>query len=185
MIETIKDVRANRVVLFSTVDVFEDSRGKTESSSIGFEPLAGYGRNRRFLEKRVQEIWPDALIIRLPGLVGPGLQKNALFDLKALNQVEKLNPEDVFQFYPMVNVSHDMHLALKANLRVAHLVSEPISLGRIAVDVFRVNLASSTERPAVYYDLQTGHSEIFGGFGNYTYSARESLTAIRAFAQAV
>lgn len=185
MIESIENIRANRVVLFSTVDVFGDSRGKTETATDGFELVPGYGSNRRILEKRVQEIWPDALILRLPGLVGPGLQKNALFDLKALNQVEKLNPEDVFQFYPMVNISKDMLLALRANLTVAHLVSEPISLGQIALDVFGMHLPQSSIRPPVYYDLQSIQSEVFGGLGRYTYSARESLTAIRAFAQAV
>lgn len=184
MIKSIEQVQANRVVLFSTVDVFQDSRGKTESATSGFETIAAYGSNRRYLEKRTHEIWPDALVIRLPGLVGPGLQKNALFDLKSLNQVEKLNPSDVFQFYPMVNLAHDMNLALNGNLKVAHLVAEPIELGRIALDVFGINLPAISTRPPMHYDLQTTHSEIFGGSGRYTYSARESLTAIRAFAQA-
>jgi hypothetical protein len=38
------------------------------------------------------------------------------------------------------------------------------------------------DRPA-RYDMRTVHAGLFGGSGHYQYSARESLQAIRAYAQ--
>ena len=37
--------------------------------------------------------------------------------------------------------------------------------------------------PAATYDLQTKHAQVFGASGGYQYSARETILAVRAYAQ--
>lgn len=76
----IEKIRPRKLVLISTVDVYAYPQGVDESTPADFEQPQAYGRNRARLEKMVHERWPDALIVRLPGLFGKGLKKNFLYD---------------------------------------------------------------------------------------------------------
>ena len=51
-----------------------------ENAEIEIEGLQAYGYNRYQLECWVRENYPDALIIRLPGLYGINLKKNFIYD---------------------------------------------------------------------------------------------------------
>ena len=74
-------VEAKRVVLISTIAVFDDaSAGYTESRAV-YEASKAYGRNRRELEELVAGRFAHAQVVRLPALFGPGLKKNFVFDL--------------------------------------------------------------------------------------------------------
>lgn len=74
-------IAPQKLVLISTVDVYQTPRGCDEDTPADLDNPAAYGRNRARLERRVRERFPDALIVRLPGLFGPGLKKNFLYDL--------------------------------------------------------------------------------------------------------
>ena len=176
-------VRAQQVILVSTVDVFPDSRGMDEQSPIEAARLTAYGRNRLWLERHIAGRFERTLIVRLPGLVGPGLRKNAIFDLLNDNNLHMIDGRGVFQFYPMVNLWSDLSKALAAALSVVHLPGEPISVAEIAAQGFGRPFDNTLERPPAQYDLQTRHAEVLGGAGRYLYSKRESLMAIRAYAQ--
>lgn len=180
----LEQVQARRFVLISTVDVFADSRGADEASDPDAAPTGAYGRNRRWLEQWVADRFPLALIVRLPGLVGPGLRKNAIFDLHNDNNVSAIDSRGVYQFYPMVNLWADLRTALEADLRLVHLTAEPVSVADVAGEGFGRDFDNRVEgrEPAVY-DLRTRHAALFGGAGDYQYSRRDSIMAIRAYAQ--
>jgi hypothetical protein len=176
-------VEAEQFILISTVDVFPDSRGANESTPIEAERLTAYGKNRLWLERHVTSRFARSLIVRLPGLVGPGLRKNAVFDFLNDNNLHAIDHRGVFQFYPMVNLWADLQLALGAGLSVVHLPAEPLSIREVAEEGFGRPFENVLERPPASYDLQTQHAAVFGGEGVYAYSKRESLMAIRAYAQ--
>ncbi|MCD7895202.1 MAG: hypothetical protein LUG50_00835 [Planctomycetaceae bacterium] len=74
-------IAPRKLVLISTIDVFHEPINVDEYSSIDLNMLHPYGKNRRLLEIMVTKYFPDALIVRLPGLFGFGLKKNFLYDL--------------------------------------------------------------------------------------------------------
>jgi len=78
--DNITKIRPGNVVLISTIDVFKVPKGVDENSAIETENLQAYGYNRYQLELWVREHYPDALIIRLPGLFGKNLKKNFIYD---------------------------------------------------------------------------------------------------------
>lgn len=78
--ENIKKISPKKLVLISTIDVFKNPVEVDEDSQIESEDLQAYGKNRRLLEIWVRENFPDALIIRLPGLFGKNLKKNFIYD---------------------------------------------------------------------------------------------------------
>lgn len=171
-------------ILISTVDVFADSRGADEASVPDEIDLGAYGRNRLWLERFVVGRFKRALVVRLPGLVGPGLRKNAVFDLLNHNNLHMIDHRAVFQFYPMASLWWDIRRALAADLSLVHLTAAPLSMGEVAREGFGVEFANVVEgRTPAAYDLRSRHAELLGGSGPYTCSARESLTAIRAYAQ--
>ncbi len=78
--ENIRRIRPRRLVLISTIDVFKDPAGADEDTEIVTEGLHPYGYNRYRLEEWVRADYPDALIIRLPGLFGQNIKKNFIYD---------------------------------------------------------------------------------------------------------
>lgn len=176
-------VRCGHFVLISTVDVFSSPVGCDESTPVDEHGLHPYGLHRRWLEKFVAERFPRHLIVRLPGLVGPGLRKNILFDLHHGNNISAIDSRSAFQFYPMVNLWTDLSIAMETVIDLIHLTAEPITVADAARLGFGRELHQEVVEWPACYDMQSRHAALFGGSGRYQYSARESLTAIRSYAQ--
>ena len=175
-------VRCRRFVLVSTVDVFQQPEGQDESALP--DATQPYGRHRLDFETWARSHFEGTIVVRLPGLVGPCLRKNALFDLAHRHRLEHLDPRAVFQFYPMVNLWSDLQVAIDAGLESLHLTAAPLELGHIAREAFGIGLPPLPEAGVPpRYDLRSRHAQRFGGQGGYTYDARESMLAIRAYAQ--
>lgn len=78
--ENIRKIDPQKLVLISTVDVFRSPVGVDENSAVDTEGLHTYGYDRYMLEVWVRENYPDALIVRLPGLFGKNIKKNFIYD---------------------------------------------------------------------------------------------------------
>ncbi|MDE6621916.1 MAG: NAD(P)-dependent oxidoreductase [Lachnospiraceae bacterium] len=85
--KNIKAINPQRLVLISTIDVYQNPVGVDETDSVllggkggmdnGVQP---FGLNRYYLEAWVRKNYPDALIIRLPGLYGYNMKDNFIYD---------------------------------------------------------------------------------------------------------
>lgn len=78
--ENITKINPKQLVLISTIDVFKIPKDVNENSEINTDNLHAYGYNRYQLEQWVREKYPNALIIRLPGLFGKNIKKNFIYD---------------------------------------------------------------------------------------------------------
>lgn len=131
--ENIAKMDPKKLVLISTIDVFKVPKDVDELSEIDTIDLHAYGLNRYRLEQWVREKYPDALIIRLPGLFGKNLKKNFIYDyinvipfmLKEakLFELSQKDP-DLMNYYQLqdngffkVNVSDDHKEPLKNKFR--------------------------------------------------------------------
>lgn len=184
LIAHLGSIKADRFVLISTVDVFRDPRGVDEESDVPEEGLHAYGLHRRLLERFVEETFSNRLIVRLPGLVGPGLRKNVVFDLLNHNSLDAVDSRAIFQFYPMVNLWYDVGAALDAGLELIHLTAEPVSVADVAAYGFGLEFSNTLDRTPPVYDMRTRHATVAGRVGDYQYSARDTIQAVRTYAQA-
>jgi dTDP-4-dehydrorhamnose reductase len=183
LIAHLKTIQCKAFILISTVDVFKDSMGVDEDTPVDEAGLHAYGLHRRLLEKFVESHFPNHLIVRLPGLVGPGLRKNVIFDFLNDNNLNAIDSRAVFQFYPMVSLWYDIQTALNAGLKLVHLTAEPISVADVSKKGFgRVYDHTLPNVPATY-DMRSIHAQVFGATGHYQYSTRETILAVRAYAQ--
>ncbi|MFL9611365.1 NAD-dependent epimerase/dehydratase family protein [Methylobacillus sp. Pita2] len=183
LINHLRTIKCKKFILISTVDVFKEPIGVDESTPVDESGLHAYGLHRRLLEKFVEQHFQSHLIVRLPGLVGPGLRKNVIFDFLNNNNLHAIESRGIFQFYPMINLWYDIQMALNAGLSLVHLTAEPISVADVSLQGFGRPFIQTLENPPARYDMQTRHAQIFGSLGQYQYSTRETIQAIRAYAQ--
>ena len=131
--ENISKINPKTLVLISTIDVFKNPKGVDENTAIDIENLHPYGYNRYQLELWVREKYPDALIIRLPGLFGKNIKKNFIYDYinlipfmlkeEKFNELAERDPELKDYYTPQdngfykVNVSDDDKEVLKDKFR--------------------------------------------------------------------
>ena len=66
---------------------------------------------------------------------------------------------------------------------MVHLATEPVTVSDVALQAFGKSFDNTLSLAPVYYDMHTNYAEIFGVTGHYQYKARESILAIRAYAQ--
>ena len=64
--ENIKKINPKKLVLISTIAVYDETNGKNEKSTINKSKTSIYGKNRLMLEELVRKEYPNALMIRLP-----------------------------------------------------------------------------------------------------------------------
>lgn len=183
LIAVLQKIKCENFVLISTIDVFSNPVNLDETKQVDPSGLHPYGLHRFWLEEFVREKFDSSHVIRLPGLVGPGLRKNALYDLLNFNNLDLICPEDQFQFYPIVNLWPDIQSVVNKNIHLAHLTAEPLSVAEILKSIPGREIGRALARPAAKYDVRSIYAEMLGNQKNYTYRKSESLIAIRSYFQ--
>lgn len=93
-INSIQKIMPKRIVLISTIAVYNSPNEADEDTVIECDTLLPYGRNRLLLERWVEENIKDHLIVRLPGLYGMNIKKNFLYDF--INIIPNMLSEDIY-----------------------------------------------------------------------------------------
>ena len=241
--EQIKKINPGKLVLISTVDVYQNPVNVDEDTEIDTKGLLPYGANRYKLEQMVREAWEDALIIRLPGLFGKNLKKNFIYDFihiipallreekylelsaksslieeayRKLNNgfyqcmgtekqnrtakeeyaVEELKQEfmslgfsalnftdsrGVFQFYNLANLWDDIQTAVKNDIRLLNIATEPISVAEIYKKLTDRTFENEITQTPPFYDYRSKHAELFGGKDGYFADKKTILNEIVDF----
>jgi hypothetical protein len=178
LVAAVTQAEARLVVLISTVDVYGDPRDVTEDDAP--TDATPYGRHRLELERRLAERF-STLVVRLPALFGPGLRKNAVYDLLHGNQTEKIDSRGSFQFYDLERLNADLDVAERAELQLVHCATQPVTVERMAREAFGIHFVNELAQPPASYDLRTRHAAVFGGTAPYLADADETLAAMRRF----
>ena len=103
------------------------------------------------------------LVVRLPGLFGPGLRKNVIYDLLTDNILDKINPASSFQYYDLTRLWDDIQTAEAAGLSLVHLVTEPVATSDILDAFFPGKRVGWDAAPEAAYDFRTRHGTTFAG----------------------
>ena len=172
-----------KLVLISTVGIYKNPNGANEDAEIELEGLTPYGKNRYHLEQYCRDNF-DTTIIRLPGLFGPGLKKNVIFDLLNNNNIDKVHADGVYQYYNLENIWHDIQVALDNNLELVNFATPPVSTKEVAEESFGIDFTNRPEdvKPA-YWDMHSKYAEVYGSTGDYLYSKSQELEQIKAFVE--
>src|SRR5262245_57824253 len=181
LVGCLRQVRSAQVVLISTVDVYPTPVGVDEDTPIETSAQLPYGRHRLLLEHEARAHFPRVLTVRLPGLFGTGLRKNAVYDLLHDNEVHKVNAAGVFQFYNLDRLWDDVQTALRFGLPLVNFVTEPTSIREVAREGFGMEFDNDPGAPAARYDIRSKHAAHFQGSAGYLYTRTQVLAELRQF----
>lgn len=178
--QVLETVRANHVVLISTVDAYPTPVGVDEATVIDDAAGHPYGRHRLGLERFVQARFAHT-IVRLPGLFGTGIKKNALFDLLHGATHAPVHPHAQFQFYNLERLWTDIERVRAAGIALANFSVQPTTMREVAQRAFGRTLATPADLTPARYDVRSCYAAQFGGRDGYWYGAEQTLDEIAAF----
>ena len=178
----LKTVQAQQVILISTVDVIPPSDvPQDESVDCAAAKNHAYGTHRLALEQFMRAHFQKVLIVRLPGLFGPGLKKNVIYDLMHDNLLAAINPASSFQYYDISRLWADITVALAHQLELVHLFTQPIATREVLQRYFPDKHVGQTPGPQAHYDHRTRYAELFGGSGGWIEPADAVLNRLGAY----
>lgn len=184
LLDVLDTVSADRFILISTVDVYKTPRAVDEETQIETDGLHAYGLHRYQVEQRIKARFPHALIVRLPGLFGPGLKKNLIFDVLNGRDISGFDAESAFQFYDLTRLASDLDIASQADgVELINFATAPVRVADVVERISGKPYTHRTENPAVAYDMHSKHSDLWGLTGPYIQDAPSCLDAIAAYAE--
>lgn len=179
LMDSLGQIKAQRFILISTVDVYPEPVGVDEETPLSIETGAAYGRHRLMLERFVAERFPST-ILRLPGLFGDGLKKNIIFDLMNNNAIDQLQPASSFQFYPLSRLWKDVQKTLSLDIPLLNVATEPVTVGEIAKRAFGRDLPPSNA-PTARYDFRSRHASAWGRKDGYLLGREDVVRSLQYF----
>jgi nucleoside-diphosphate-sugar epimerase len=183
LISHLERISTHSFILISTVDVYANPSGVYEDSPITTENLSTYGKNRYLLEETCFSLFPQTVIIRLPGLFGTGLKKNFIFDiLHNPSALSLTHSESQFQFYGLDHIWSDIETVIANGLKIINFATPPLSARHIAQVCGDNTFDNKTPNLPVLYDMRTRFSEIFQSQGDYIWTLEKELSELHSFA---
>ncbi len=180
MIECLRHVKINNLVLISTIAVYPTPINTDEDSTIDLSKLNTYGKNRLKLELALEEKF-DTTILRLPALFGQGLKKNILYDLIHKKHLEKINTKSTYQFYNLNNINRDIDFALKNNIKKLNLATHPIKISEILNLCFDYDIKSNLNAEIRNENMITKFSRKVNSTSSYLYKKSEIIDDLNIF----
>ena len=179
--KNIKNINCKKFILISTVDVYCNPINKSEKNKPTTSKKNFYGKNRLDLEKFVMKNFDNFLIIRLTALVGKHLKKNILYDIKNKFQLDKINKNSVYQYYPIDNLSKDIKKLSNEKNKVIHLNSEPIKVSEILIDNNLSLLDGGLIKRKEIYNLKSIYPKKYMNIRSYFYNKKKILSYIKKY----
>lgn len=181
LLSNLSGIKVDFVIHISTIDVYQNPNKIDENTIIDTSVLHPYGKHRFLIEEYVRKNYPHHLVIRLPGLFGKNLKKNFIFDMLNNNALNYTHKDSVFQLYDLNKLWQDINTAIKNNIRLLNIATEPVSASEIASRIFNTKFTNVTEKSPVNYNMKSIHFKKFGGERGYLYSKKQVFSLLIKF----
>lgn len=181
LLKSLLTVEAERVVVMSTIAVYPKPVAVDEETPIDEAAQTPYGRHRLALEQALAERFANITAVRLPALFGPGLKKNALYDLLHNHETHKIIAASRYQFYDLGRVWDDVQTALAAGLKTVNFATAPLSVREVAHEVFGFSFDNDNGAAPAAFDVRSRHASLFGGSDGYLVNRDDVLAGLRTF----
>ena len=139
LIKKIVKIKAKKVILFSTIDVYDGQLKVTEKDIPN--PIHPYGKVSLEKENQILNSFSNVRIIRLPGLFSKNLSKNFIFDLlnSRIDFVYNQNLKSKFQYFDLSRLENFIE---NFSYDIINLVTEPVSILEI-LNTYKSKIYSS------------------------------------------
>ena len=175
LLDALASVKSDRFTLISTIDVYPEPRYVDENTSIIMAGHHPYGLNRLKIEWQIRECFSRVVILRLPALFGPGLKKNVIFDMLTNNQLDKVHPDSMFQYYDTRRLAGDISRAWEYKIDLINVTSEPVATSEIRDRYFLDKQLRASSMVPIVYDMRSLYDYLWNGSGGYLYSLEQVM----------
>jgi hypothetical protein len=147
------------VILYSTIDVYQDAPENSDESYVPNISTLSYGNNRYIFENLIKTTvkYKNLTILRLPALFGDNIKKNILFDLLNNNEIDKINFNSSYQWYDLEELISDTQhcVGITKKYFLINLFPEPIDTKDI-LGIFNKNKSEvNSKLKPIHYDFKT------------------------------
>lgn len=174
---SIVTAKINKLVVISTIGVYDTLNGVYEDYEINEKNCDSYGSNRLWFEKFANDNY-DSYIIRLPALFGKNMKKNPIYDLIHNNYDYLPHPNSEYQYYPLENLWKDIEIALSNNINLLNICSEPIKFSRI-LSIFDIQQLKFQK--IIKENVKSRYSYFWKSNTDYLYSRDETFKELHSY----
>jgi nucleoside-diphosphate-sugar epimerase len=176
LVNSLKEIRAGKFVLISTIDVFDNPVGAYEHSKISLIKDDSYGMNRAYLEVMAASMFSDLLIVRLPTIYSNTIRgKGLMYDIRDGNY-KYIPRRGQVQVYNIDVLLRDIRTAIENDIKYLNIATEPINIEYIC------RMGDKDVKPE--YDMRSRHAFLWGRKGDYLYEESEVIGGIKHFLEA-
>lgn len=104
-----------------------------------------------------------------------------IFDRLGFSALNFTDSRNSYQFYPLSRLWQDIETALKNDLRIVNLATEPVQAGELYEFLTGKNFVNEVSGKPVQYDFHTLNAEVLGGEGDYLLKKEDIVRAVRQF----
>jgi hypothetical protein len=168
------------IILYSTIDVYNNSPLETDENYEIPITSPSYGSNRYLFETLIKTTvkYKKLLIIRLPALFGKHFKKNILYDLLNKNEINKIKYNSSYQWYNLDKLVTDTNncLNITYGFQCVNLFTEPIPTSEI-LDIFDISKDKVEDNSTpIIYDYKSTITP-----SGYVESKQDVLNQIKEF----
>jgi len=164
------EVRAERFVLVSTIDVYPVPVRVDESTPFDTPHSRAYGEHRLEFERIVAGRFSTCHVVRLPEAFGPDMRRNVLDDLIRRRDLDAVNPRGQQQWYPIDRLADDLDRVIGLGLPLVNLCSAPVETARLHREFFDDLKIGGLPGAGLRQDVRTLHGRSLGGDADYLMS---------------
>ena len=96
--------------------------------------------------------------------------------------INLINPDSVFQYYPIQNIWNDIQMAIDKKIKLIHLNAEPIKLKNIIfLKLKKFNKKEFNKQNKIFYDMKSIYAKKLKNKINYFYSKKYVLNVIKNY----
>ena len=164
----------NKIILFSTIDVYSDSPFLVDETYNPNIKDINYGSNRYTFELLVSKLkYNQIQIFRLPALFGNKIKKNILFDLLNNHNIDQINFNSTYQWFNLDDLFFTIN-NMKDISGSINLFSQPLD-SNCFIELFNITKGNKSSTK-IEYNYKTKYSST-----GYIKSSKEVFEEISRF----
>ena len=107
----------------------------------------------------------------------------AVFERLNFSALNFTDSRSVYQFYPLSRLWRDIEIALKNDLKLLNLATEPVQISELYSYLTGKTFINELSNIPANYDFQTKFAKLFGGDGSYLIDKNAVMKSIADFIQ--
>ncbi len=144
--------------------------------------------------EKISELWdPEGLLKKYYKLKDNGFYKciistdndrkqlKTFFENSGFSALNFTDSRGCFQFYPLSRLWHDIIIALKNDIKVINLATEPVVISELYRYLTGATFENHLNQVIPDYNFKTMYASIYGGRDGYVYNKQYILNDIKSF----